>query len=114
MLAALYLLHGPHRSWGITSAHAQDAAAEIEAANKRVVQLFGQGQRQQALALAAETLKRALSALGEKHPRTLTSLNNYAEVLRALGRAAEALPHSERALKLRTEVLGENPNATAT
>ncbi|MBF0394082.1 MAG: tetratricopeptide repeat protein, partial [Alphaproteobacteria bacterium] len=45
--------------------------------------------------------------LGERHPDTLISLNNYAGVLESLGRAGEAEPLYKRALALRTEVLGE-------
>ncbi len=107
ILVVLILTSSFGRDWGEMVAHAQDAAVEIEAANTKVVQLNEQGQNQQALALAAETLKRAQSILGERHPITLISLQNYASALHLLGRVAEALPHYERALKLRTEVLGE-------
>ena len=51
-------------------------------------------------------LKLYSEVLGEKHPDTLTSLNNYAIALHALGRTAEALPHYERVLMLRIELLG--------
>ena len=99
--------HAPEHGWGVRVAHAQNnAAADINAAIKKVDQFFTQGQPQAALALAAETLKRAQSVLGEKHPNTLTLLNNYAFILQSFGRAAEALPYYERALKLRTEMLG--------
>ena len=87
-------------------ARAQDAATDIDAANRTVVQLLSQGQREQALTVAADTLKRALATLGEQHRDTRVALQNYAFVLQGLGRAAEALPHYERALKLNTELLG--------
>ncbi len=89
------------------AAHAQDAAAEIDAANRNVVQLLNKGQRKEALSAAADALKRAEAALGERNAHTLTALQNYAYVLQGLGRAADALPHYERALKLNTEMLGE-------
>lgn len=66
---------------------AQDAAADIDAANRQVVQLFNKGQRAEALVIAAETLQRAQAALCETHPNTRVSLQNYAFVLQGLGRA---------------------------
>jgi CHAT domain-containing protein len=108
ILALMLLGQAPEHGWGVRVAQAQgNAAADIEAAIKKTEQLYTQGQRQAALALTAETLKRAQSALGEKHPATLLSISNYAFLLNELGRAREALPYNERALKLRTEVLGE-------
>lgn len=115
-IPALMLLgHVHERGWGVGTARAQEnAAADIAADGRKVVQLYAQGQYPAALALAAETLKRAQSVLGDRHPYTLSSQNNYAFLLQALGRAAEALPYYERALKLRTEVLGEKHPDTLT
>ena len=52
--------------------------------------------------------------LGEKHPDTLISLHNHADVLRVLGHGADALKQFERALTLRGEVLGNKYPATLT
>lgn len=108
ILALAWLCDTPEHGYGLRAAHAQaDAAAEITAANRRVVQLYAQGQYAAALALATETLKRAQDALGERHHDALVSLNNYGPILLALGRAADALPYYERAFKLAVEVRGE-------
>jgi CHAT domain-containing protein len=45
--------------------------------------------------------------LGEKHPDTLSSLNNLATIYRNLGRLFEALPLLEKGYRLSKEVLGE-------
>jgi TPR repeat protein/CHAT domain-containing protein/exonuclease VII small subunit len=45
--------------------------------------------------------------LGEKHPKTLTSLNNLAIIYQDLGRLSEALPWFEKGYRLSSEVLGE-------
>jgi len=107
LLAVSVFGHAPQRGWGVRVAHAQDNAADIAAANRKFEQMYAQGNYPAALAQAAGILKRAQSVLGEKHPNTLTSLNNYAYVLQAQNRATEALTYFERAVKLRAEVLGE-------
>ncbi len=107
ILALGLLGHAPEDGWRVRTAHAQDNAADIAAANRKFEQMYAQGNYPAALAQAAGILKRAQSVLGEKHPNTLTSLNNYAYVLQARNRAAEALSYFERVLQLRAEVLGE-------
>ena len=50
-------------------------------------------------------------ALGERHPNTLTSLNNLAGIYRAVGRFDDAVGLFEEGYRLRVEVLGErHPN----
>jgi CHAT domain-containing protein len=52
--------------------------------------------------------------LGEKHPGTLTSLNNFATIYQDLGRLSEALSLFEKGYRLRKEVLGEKHYDTLT
>jgi CHAT domain-containing protein/tetratricopeptide (TPR) repeat protein len=54
------------------------------------------GRTAEALPNYERALKLRTEVLGEKHPDTLNSLNNYAFALQALGRTAEALPYYER------------------
>ena len=52
--------------------------------------------------------------LGKEHPATLTSVNNLAEFMQALGDAAGALPLFRRALDSRERVLGKEHPDTLT
>lgn len=63
--------------------------------------------QEEALQAFAEILSHNRQMLGERHPDTLTSLNEYAFVLEAFGRAAEAEPLYAETLRLRRAVLGE-------
>ncbi|GAA0410654.1 hypothetical protein GCM10009530_73940 [Microbispora corallina] len=52
--------------------------------------------------------------LGEEHPDTLTSQNNLALALRALGRLEEAEAEHRAVLEIRRRVLGEDHPDTLT
>ena len=54
-----------------------------------------------------QALQLPREVLGERHPDTITSLNNLAGVYDRQGRYAEAEPLYPQALQLRREVLGE-------
>ncbi|MFN0315708.1 MAG: CHAT domain-containing tetratricopeptide repeat protein, partial [Burkholderiales bacterium] len=54
-----------------------------------------------------KALRLRTEVLGERHPDTLISMNNYGSALSALGRTGEALPYYEKTLRLQTDVLGE-------
>ena len=54
------------------------------------------------------------TALGEGHPDYATSLNNLAELYRAMGRHAEAEPLYKQAMEIRRTALGEGHPAYAT
>ena len=69
--------------------------------------LYSLGRMKEAEPLFAEALRLRREELGERHPDTITSLNNYAVALQALGRMDEAEPIYAEALRLRREVLGE-------
>ena len=52
--------------------------------------------------------------LGEDHPTTATSLNNFGMLLQAQGDLAGAKPYYERALAIRERVLGPDHPMTQT
>jgi nephrocystin-3 len=66
---------------------------------------------------AIPLLRRALSirekVLGKEHPSTASSLNNFAELLRAKGDYDHAEPLYQRALSIREKVLGKEHPDTA-
>ena len=62
----------------------------------------------------AQALQLSREVLGERHPDTLTSLNNLAVLYESQGRYGEAEPLFEQALQLRREVLGERHPDTLT
>jgi tetratricopeptide (TPR) repeat protein len=94
------------------SAEQQLELAEIY--NNQVVQFYQQGQFEQALPFAEKSYRLRKEVLGERHPDTLTSLNNLAEIYRVMGRLSEALPLSKKGYRLFKEVLGEKHPYTLT
>src|SRR3990170_1476431 len=73
--------------------------------NKRVVSAYQQGDYNAGVKFAQEAFQYAKEKFGEKHPSTLTSMNNLAELYRAQGRYGEAEPLYKQALQLSQEVL---------
>lgn len=90
------------------SAGSASPAARAAELNREVVELYGRGDYEQALAKAIEARELARGALGAEHPEFATSLDNLAAVYKALGRYAEAEPLLEQAIKIRRKTLGEN------
>jgi len=72
-----------------------------------VVWLYQQGEFKQALPLAEKAFKIRNEILGEKHPDTLSSLNDLVIIYTKLGRFSEALFLSEKVYRLTKEILGE-------
>ncbi|MGH7178185.1 MAG: tetratricopeptide repeat protein [Tepidisphaeraceae bacterium] len=70
------------------------------------------GRRDLALPHAETALSIRRRLLGEDHPDTLSSLNNYASVLEKLGRVTEAEPLYKQALDRRRRLLGEDDPKT--
>ncbi len=103
---ALVLLFGADLSLAQGNTN-EDKLREAKRLSDRTLILYNDGQYKQALPLLEKALQLRTEALGEKHPDTLTSLNNLAEAYVAIGRPAEALALHEKALWLRTEILGE-------
>ena len=96
-----------------TGAEAQ-GAADVDALNKQVVQLAGQGKYKEAVAIAEKALALAERVLGPEHPETLSSLNNLAAMYQDQGRHGEAEPLYKRALEARERVLGKEHPKTLT
>jgi len=101
---------------GLITSLAQAATQEeqLELAkiyNDQVIQYYQQGQFQKAQPLAEEAFKIRVEILGDKHPDTLTSLNNLAGIYESIGRLDDALPLYENGYRLSKEVLGDkHPN----
>ncbi len=69
--------------------------------------LHSQGRLAEAEPYLREALDGHRRVLGEEHPHTLTSMNNLAATLSALGDASGARELDEEALSVRRRVLGE-------
>jgi len=80
----------------------------------QIGQYYQQGRFEQALPLAEKALKIRTEILGEKHPDTLTSLMNLANIYQNSGRLEEALPLFEKGYRLKKELLGEKHPETLT
>jgi tetratricopeptide (TPR) repeat protein len=108
LLAALPL-------WGPAGAGAE--AASLEEARKlhhQAADLYQAGRYQEALPLQQRARGLYEQALGPEHPETLISLNNLAEMYRALGDYREALPLYQRVLAAREKSPGPDHPDTAT
>ena len=62
------------------------SAADINALNHQVVQLFGLGKYAEATVIAQRALTLAERGAGQEHPFTLGIVNNLAELYKAQGR----------------------------
>lgn len=119
--ASLVFMVSPLQSAQAIENQANSVAADRADIHQRAIALsreasrsFGAGDRARALALFAEALRLSREALGEQHPDTITSINNYAFALRSVGRAAEAEPLFAEALSKSREVLGDRHPDTLT
>jgi CHAT domain-containing protein len=75
---------------------------------------YRKGQYREATVPARQALAIRREVLGERHPDTITSLNDLAGLLKAQGDLKAARPLLERALELRRAVLGERHPDTIT
>jgi len=85
-----------------------------DAYNDQAVQYVQQGLFRQALPLVEKAFQIRIEVLGEKHRKTLISINNLAMTYNKLGRLLEALPWYEKGYRLSKEVLGEKHPSTLT
>jgi CHAT domain-containing protein/tetratricopeptide (TPR) repeat protein len=90
----------------LPSAATAQTAAELDALDDQVEQLFNQRQYADALPIAERVLAGRERVLGADHAETLTAVNNLAEVHRVLGHYTEAEPLHRRALEGRERALG--------
>jgi CHAT domain-containing protein len=104
---------------GLITSVAQAATREKQlelavAYSRQVIQHYQKGQFKQALPLAEKAFKFFTGMLGEKHSKTLTSLNNLASIYRELGDLQKALSLFEKGYHLSQEVLGDKHPDTLT
>src|ERR1035441_1796904 len=86
----------------------------IQALAKQFQTLYQAGSYQQAIPIARQLLKMCEAVLGPEHPDTAMSLNNLAELYRAMGDYAKAEPLYQRASKSYEKAFGpDHPNTAA-
>ena len=90
------------------------AEAAIHALHADTVAHLARHDYPAALTAAEECAAASEAHFGKKHAATASALNNVAQVHRAAGRPAEAVPHMEAALEVYEEVLGDSHASTAT
>lgn len=76
--------------------------------NRKVIQLYREGQIQHALKTAEEAAKFGTNTFGPSDIRVASSLNNLGEVYRVLHRYLEAEACYKKALEIQEKVLGKN------
>ena len=87
------------------------AADDLDALNRQVAELYGQGKYEEAISIAKRALAFAERTRGPMHPETLTSINNLAFLHQAQGRYSAAEPLYDRALAGNEWALGpDHPN----
>ena len=97
-----------------TAPTAHDAEAQIHALQLDTRAHLERHDFPRALAAAEECLAASEAHFGKKHAASAAALNNVAQVHRAAGRPADAVPHMEAALAAYEEVLGDSHASTAT
>ncbi len=93
--------------------HSQEVE-NLKQMNIQVVNVYQEGRYQEAIILAQKAYNYGLSSLGEKHPDTLASMGNLAELYRSQGKYEKAEPLSLKNWQLKREVLGEKHPHTLT
>src|SRR2546426_700204 len=81
---------------------------EIDRLNREVVRLYQRGDFRSAMVQSTRAAELARRHLGEDHPDFATSLNDLAELYRAMGDYARAEPLYRQALEIYRVALGEN------
>ncbi len=84
-----------------------DSVESVKAADDLAVALRRAERNEEALALLVSTYEKSSTLLGAEDSRTLTVLNNLAEVYEAVNRLDEAITTNEKLLDLRMVKLGE-------
>jgi len=88
----------------LTSAlHAEESSDDL---NRRMMQLYGEGQYEQAIPLAQQVVAALEKTVGPGSREVASALNNEAELYNKLHRYAEAEPLYKRSLAIRQAVLG--------
>jgi tetratricopeptide (TPR) repeat protein len=85
---------------------------QIEQINEQAFLAYKHGDYRAVERLSRQAYDLGLARLGERHPDTITSLNNLAEGLASQGRYSEAEPLYRRAIELGIAVWGERDPST--
>lgn len=105
-LGVLVLLAAPHLCFPQQS--------DLETAGRlhqQVIKLYREGRYKEAIPIAEQALAIREKSLGPEHPDVATSLNNLAELYRALGDYPKAEPLYRRSLAIQEQSLGpEHPD----
>ena len=108
MVLALVLLAGVI---GAVDNAAAQSADDIDALNRRVLELYGAGKYAEAIPLARRYAEAMKARRGSDHPDYATALNNLSQLLVETNRLAEAEPPIRRALAIDEKSFGpEHPN----
>jgi CHAT domain-containing protein/tetratricopeptide (TPR) repeat protein len=87
---------------------------QIDEKNLQMAELYRQGRYEDAVPIAVQVRELTRQDLGEDHPDYAASLNNLAELYRAMGNYAAAEPLYRRAIEIDLKALGENHPGYAT
>ena len=101
LFLATLTIAAPFAAWA-------QSAADIDALNKQVIQLYSQGKYVEASTIAQQALVLAESVLGTEHPSTLRSVDSLALLYSAWRRYGEAEQLYRRALASREKALGRD------
>ena len=104
-LAVFLVLHCAVGLGAGLAAEAEDAA-KAGALKRQVDDLYQAGKYQEAIPIARQLLELREKMNGPEHPSTAPSVNNLAELYRAMGDYAKAEPLYRRALAIKEKALG--------
>jgi CHAT domain-containing protein/tetratricopeptide (TPR) repeat protein len=108
MALALVLLAGVFGGAGSAAAQYAD---DVDALNRRVLELYGAGKYAEAVPLARRYADAMKARRGSDHPDYATALNNLSQLLVETNQLAEAEPPMRRALAIDEKSFGpEHPN----
>ena len=91
----------------------ENKGQQIDQLNREIAALYEQGRYAEAVQVAAKAYDLTRDQLGSNHPHTATSLNDLAELYRAIGNYAAAEPLHRQALDIRLRSLGPGHLHTA-
>ena len=77
-----------------------EEASKADSLNKQVIELYHTGKYQEAILIARQLLEIREKTNGPEHPDTAISLNDLAELYKAMGDYAKAEPFYNRALAI--------------
>ncbi|KAH7111828.1 heterokaryon incompatibility protein-domain-containing protein [Dendryphion nanum] len=97
----------PHALYALSNSLTERESEErLGLAWKCALTLYSDGRYNEAGKLFVQVMETRKKVLGDEHPSTLTSMNNLAFTLRALGQRDSAISTMRTCVSLRTQVLG--------